>query len=278
MVNSWSEPARSRGMADRLDVTIDDHIAIVRLNRPQKHNAIDMAMFEAIIETGARLASDSSVRAVVLTGAGEHFCAGIDVSVFQGEGISVAGSGRMDAVDGSPANFFQKAAFAWRELPVPVIAAIQGVAFGGGLQIALGADIRYATADAQLSIMEIKWGLVPDMAISATAHHLMPVDRAKELAYTGRVISGSGAYAMGMITAVKEDPLAAATELAAQIAARSPQAIRAIKKLFDKSWHPETDESLRLEARLQTSLMGTPNQLEAVHANLQNRKPEFGDS
>jgi enoyl-CoA hydratase/carnithine racemase len=106
----------------------------------------------------------------------------------------------------------------------------------------------------------------------------MPVDRAKELAYTGRVISGSEAHALGMVTDVKEDPLAAAIELAAQIAARSPQAIRAIKKLFDKSWHPETDESLRLEARLQTSLMGTPNQLEAVHANLENRKPEFGDS
>jgi len=264
-------------MADRLQVEMQGYVAIVRLNRPHKHNAIDIDMFEAIIEVGSRLAGDAAVRAVVLTGAGDHFCAGIDLSVFQGGGISAAGSGRMDAIDDSPANFFQKAAFAWRELPVPVIAAIHGVAFGGGLQIALGADIRYATADAQLSIMEIKWGLVPDMAISATAHHLMPVDRAKELAYTGRVISGSEAYASGLITGVREDPFAAALALAGEIAARSPQAIRAIKKLFDESWHTGTDESLRLEATLQTSLMGAPNQLEAVQANLQKRKPDFGD-
>jgi enoyl-CoA hydratase/carnithine racemase len=264
-------------MAERLEVEMQGHVAIVRLNRPQKRNAIDIEMFEAIIEVGSRLASDATVRAVVLTGAGDHFCAGIDVAAFRGGGISVAGSGRMDATDDSPANFFQKAAFAWRELPVPVIAAIQGVAFGGGLQIALGADIRFATANAQLSIMEIKWGLVPDMAISATAHHLMPVDRAKELAYTGRVISGSEARTAGLITEVKEDPFAAAMELAGEIAARSPQAIRAIKKLFDESWHPHTGESLRLEARLQTSLMGDPNQLEAVQANLQKRKPDFCD-
>ena len=264
-------------MTDRLDVEIKDQVAVVQLNRPQKHNAIDIGMFEAIIETGESLAGDSSVRAVVLTGAGDHFCSGIDISVFQGAGIGAAGSGRMDPVDDSPANFFQKAAFAWREIPVPVIAAINGVAFGGGLQIALGADIRYATADAQMSIMEIKWGLIPDMAISTTAHHLIPVDQIKELAFTGRVISGSEALALGMITGVKEDPLAAARQLAGEIAARSPQAIRAIKKLFDESWHPETDGSLRLEAGLQSSIMGARNQIEAVQANMQNRKPEFDD-
>ena len=183
----------------------------------------------------------------------------------------------MNPVADSPANFFQKAAFAWREIPVPVIAAINGVAFGGGLQIALGADIRYATAEAQLSVMEIKWGLIPDMAISTTAHLLVPVDRIKELAYTGRVISGSEALGLGLITAVKEDPLTAAIELAGEIASRSPQAIRAIKNLFDESWHPETERSLRLEAGLQSSLMGAPNQLEAVQANVQKRKPEFDD-
>jgi enoyl-CoA hydratase/carnithine racemase len=265
-------------MSDRLDIEIDRHVAIVRLNRPQKHNAIDMEMFEAIIDSGDRLAADSSIRAVVLTGAGDHFCAGIDLSVFKGEGIGVAGSGRMDPVADSPANFFQKAAFSWREIPVPVIAAIQGVAFGGGLQIALGADIRYATADAQLSVMEIKWGIIPDMAISVTAHHLMPVDKAKELAFTGRIISGSEAHASGLVTDIKPDPLASAIELAQEIAARSPDAIRAIKKLFDVTWHADTDESLRLEATLQSSLMGSPNQLEAVMANLQKRKPDFGDA
>ena len=265
-------------MAEKLSIETDDQVTIVRLNRPQKHNAIDMGMFEEIIEIGATLAADTSIRAVVLTGAGDHFCAGIDLSVFQGEGIGAAGGGRMDAIDGSPANFFQKAAYAWRELPVPVIAAIRGVAFGGGLQIALGADIRYARADAQFSIMEIKWGLIPDMAISTTAHHVLPVDKAKELAYSGRVISGSEAEAIGLVTAIKDDPLAAATAMAHEIAGRSPDAIRATKKLFDESWHSHTDSSLRLEANLQTSIMGAPNQLEAVHANLQKRKPEFGDN
>jgi enoyl-CoA hydratase/carnithine racemase len=262
-------------MAARLDVEIDGHIAIVRLNRPQKHNAIDLDMFEEITETGGRIAGDSNVRAVVLTGAGDHFCAGIDLSVFQGEGIVAAGSGRMDAINESPANFFQKAAFAWREIPVPVIAAIRGVAFGGGLQIALGADIRYARADAQFSIMEIKWGLIPDMAISVTAHHLMPVDKVKELAYTGQVISGSEALAAGLVTAVKDDPLAAAVDLAGRIARRSPDAIRGIKKMFDESWHSGTADSLRREAEVQMSVMGRPNQLEAVQANMQKRKPEF---
>ncbi len=126
--------------------------------------------------------------------------------------------------------------------------------------------------------MEIKWGIIPDMAISATLHHLMPVDRAKELAYTGRVISGSEACQQGLITAVKDDPLDAATGLAREIAARSPAAIRAIKTLFDESWHGGSEASLRLEAELQLSLMGTRNQLEAVQANLERREPEFGDT
>lgn len=265
-------------MTERLDIEIDRHIAIVRLNRPKKHNAIDMEMFDAIIAAGDEISADSNIRAVILTGAGDHFCAGIDLSVFKGKGISAAGSGRMEPVENSPANFFQKAAYAWREIPVPVIAAIKGVAFGGGLQIALGADIRYATADAQLSVMEIKWGLVPDMAISVTAHHLLSVDKAKELAFTGRIISGSEACAVGLVTDIKEDPLASAIELAEQIAARSPQAIRAIKRLFDEAWHSNTGESLRLEATLQSTLMGAPNQLEAVMANLQKREPEFGNS
>ena len=265
-------------MTDRLSIEIDQHIAIVRLNRPEKHNAIDMEMFDAITEIGDKLAADSNVRAVVLTGAGDHFCSGIDLSVFSNEGISAAGSGRMGPVDGSPANFFQKAGYAWREIPVPVIAAIQGVAFGGGLQIALGADIRYAKADAQFSVMEVKWGLIPDMAITATAHHLMPADKAKELAFTGRIISGTEALACGLLTDVKEDPLASALELASEIAGRSPDAIRSIKKLFDEAWHTNTGESLRLEATLQSTLMGTPNQLEAVMANLQKREPNFSDS
>lgn len=265
-------------MTDRLRVEINHHVATVWLNRPEKSNAIDLDMFQAFIDVGGQLASDKMLRAVVLTGAGEHFCAGIDLSVFQGAGIDAAGAGRMDARESSSANFFQSAAYVWREIPVPVIAAMRGVAFGGGLQIALGADIRYARADAQLSVMEIKWGIIPDMAITTTAHHVIPIDRLKELAYTGRVISGSEALAQGLLTGIKEDPLEAATVLAREIAQRSPEAIRAIKKLFDESWHADATASLQLEAQLQTSVMGTPNQIEAVTAKLQKRKPEFADS
>lgn len=265
-------------MTERLKIEIQDHVATVTLNRPDKHNAIDMAMFEALIEAGDRLSSDTALRAVVLHGAGKHFCAGIDLSVFQGEGIGSAGAGRMEPMDGSAANFFQKAAYVWREIPVPVVAALHGVAFGGGFQIALGADIRYAAPDAQLSVMEVKWGLIPDLAISTTAHHAVPVDRLKELAYTARVISGSEAQAAGAVTAVKDDPLRAATALARDIAAKSPDAIRAIKALFDESWHAGSADSLRREAGLQMSVMGKPNQIEAVMANLHKRSAEFDDA
>jgi enoyl-CoA hydratase/carnithine racemase len=264
-------------MTDRLSVDVSDHVAIVRLNRPEKHNAVDLEMFEAIIETATKLANDDTLRAIVLTGEGEHFCAGIDVSVFQGAGIGAVGHGRMEPGEFCPANFFQRAAYVWREMPVPVIAAIRGVAFGAGLQIALGADIRYAAADAKFSVMEIKWGLMPDMAISATAHAVVPVDRLKELAYTGRVISSNEAEAAGLITAVKDDPLEAAKVLALEIAGRSPHAIRAIKTLFDESWHPDVAGSLQREARLQMELMGKPNQIEAVTANMEKRAPGFVD-
>ena len=267
-------------MTDRLHVQVDDHVASVRLNRPEKNNAIDMAMFEAIVDTGKTLADDKSVRAVVLHGAGDHFCAGIDLSIFQGTGIGAMashGGDLMAAMDSSLANLFQKAAYVWRELPVPVIAAIHGVAFGGGLQIALGADIRYASPDCRLSVMEIKWGIIPDMAITQTAHHVMSVDKLKELAYTARIISGREGLEYGLLTAVKDKPLEAAMALAREIAGRSPDAVRATKKLFDESWHHDPAGGLRIEAELQTSLMGTSNQMEAVAANLQKRAPEFSD-
>ena len=264
-------------MTARLHVKIEDHIATVRLDRPDKNNAIDFAMFDAFIETGRLLSTDSSVRAVVLHGAGNHFCAGIDLSAFQGEGIGAAGSGRMDAREDSDANFFQSAARVWQEIPVPVIAAIHGAAFGGGLQIALGADIRYATADAQLSVMEIKWGIIPDMAISISGHHTVAIDRLKELAFTGRVISGVEALASGLITDLKDDPYPAAVDLARDICNRSPDAIRAIKKLFDDSWRSAPREFLRREAELQMGVMGGRNQMEAVMANMEKRAPDFRD-
>lgn len=266
-------------MNDRVLIDIKDHVADVMLNRPDKNNAVDQLMFEALIEAGQTLASDASIRAVVLHGAGNNFCAGIDISVFQGDGIDgAANNERMRPMGNSPANFFQRAAYAWRELPVPVIAAVDGYAFGAGLQIAAGADIRYANAGAQFCIMEIKWGLIPDMAITTTLRHVLPVDRIKELAYTGRILSGQNAQECGLVTAVHEDPLQAARELAAEIATRSPDAVRSIKTLINTAWQQSESESLELEARLQSAVMRSPNQMEAVMANMHKRIPEFSDS
>lgn len=265
-------------MGDRVTVEIKNHIAEVTLNRPDKHNAVDLAMFEALIDAGDSLAEDADVRAVVLSGAGNNFCAGIDLSVFQGGGLDSLDKTAFNPRDGSPANFFQSAAYVWHALPVPVIAAIEGVAFGAGLQIALGADIRYATKNAKLSIMEIKWGIIPDMAITATIRDVMPADRVKQLAYSGRVIAGSEAAIVGLITAVHDDPLDAARALATEIAGRSPDAIRAIKSMIDLSWHDSVESALRREANLQVGLLGKPNQVEAVAANLEARAPRFAPS
>ncbi len=263
-------------MSNRVAVSTDGHVAEVMLNRPDKHNAIDMQMFAELGEAGTRLAAEPAIRAVVLHGAGDNFCAGIDVDIFD-DGIGSIGANSMAPQDPSPANLFQRAAYVWRELPAPVICAISGVTFGGGLQIALGADLRYARPDSRLSIMEIKWGLIPDMAISATARHVIPVDMLKELAYSGRVIDGEEALQLGLLTALHDDPLLAAREMAAKIAEKSPDAVAAMKKLFNDGWNLSESESLAMEAALQSRLIGSENQLEAARANLHKRRPEFKD-
>jgi enoyl-CoA hydratase/carnithine racemase len=263
-------------MSARLQITIKDHVAEVLLDRPEKHNALDMQMFDDLAAAGGRLAADRSVRAVVLSGAGENFCAGIDLSIFSDPGDAISPASMAPQKD-SLANRFQRAAFAWREVPVPVICAIRGVAFGGGAQLALGADLRYATSDAKLSIMEIRWGLIPDLAISVTASNLLREDKLRELAYTGRVVSGSEALEIGLVTAVHDDPLQAARDTARLIASRSPDAIRAMKTLFNDRRDLDAGRSLALEAKLQSGIMGQPNQMEAVHANIEGREPDFED-
>ena len=264
-------------MNDRVRVDIENSVATVMLNRADKHNAVDMAMFEALAEAGDSLKDAPSVRAVVLHGAGENFCAGIDISVFGGAGIGAVGDMLMDPRERSAANIFQSAAWVWQEVPVPVIAALQGVVFGAGLQIALGADIRYASPGARMSIMEIKWGLIPDMAISSTARHILAADKFKELTFTGRILSGSDAEEAGLVTSLSDDPLETAQALAREIAGRSPDAIRAAKKLLNDSWQAAAPASLRREAELQLAVMGGANQMEAVVANMEKRAPDFSD-
>lgn len=264
-------------MTERVIISIADHVAIVTLNRPDKHNAVDLKMFEALADVGSQLAKDRSVRVVVLEGAGPSFCAGVDVSIFE-QGEASISHAAMSPGENSPANFFQRAAYVWREIPVPVICAIHGAAYGAGLQIALGADLRFATPDSRLSVMEIRWGIVPDMAISTTLPRLLPTDRIKELAWSGRIVSGEEACSLGLITAVHEDPSQVARETATAIASKSPDAVRAIKKLFDAAAGLTDTEALQIEARLQMSLLGGPNQVEAVTANLEKRSPLFKDS
>lgn len=263
-------------MTERVKVSVEKHVASVMLNRPEKHNALDLDMFEALAEAGQQLTRDRAVRAVVLEGAGVNFCAGIDTGMFAA-GDSIINPAAMSPVPGSPANLFQRAAYVWRELPVPVICAIHGTAFGGGLQIALGADLRYARPDARLSIMEIKWGLMPDMAITTTLCRCMPADRIKELAWTGRIVDGQEACDLGLVTAVHDNPSQAAHDTAAGIAGKSPDAIRAIKQLFDEAWSLPAPDALKLEATLQMKLLGERNQVEAVMANIERREPRFCD-
>ena len=258
-------------MSPRVTIEVADHVAVVTLNRPEKHNALDMAMFEGIVEAAGEVAQMPEVRAVVLRGAGSSFCSGLDVSAFGGL------DNLLGREEGQRANLAQRTCTGWIDVPAPVIAAIHGNCFGGGLQIALGADVRFAAPDAHLSVMESKWGLVPDMGITSTLPRLVRLDIAKELTYTGRVISGTEAAALGLVTRVADDPLAAAKELAAEIAGRSPDAMRAAKRLYDASWHAPVEEGLALETELQVGLIGSPNQLAAVQAGMSKQPAEFKD-
>jgi enoyl-CoA hydratase/carnithine racemase len=260
---------------ERVAIEIADHVATVTLTRPEKHNALDIAMFEAISAAAERVAGEPGVRAVVLHGDGPSFCSGLDVA---GVMANQPGSDDLMApLRGAVPNWFQRPSYRWLEVPVPVIAAIHGHCLGGGLQIALGADIRFATPDARLSVLEVKWGLVPDMGITRTLPRLVGIDVAKELAFTGRIITGSEAGELGLVTHVVDDPLAAAHELATEIAGRSPHAVRGMKRLFNEAWIGSPEETLRLEADIQLGLLGTPNQLEAVRAGMLKEPAQFTD-
>ena len=267
-------------MAERVTVALQDGVADVRLNRPDKMNALDSAMFDALIETGIALSNERTVRAVVLSGEGRAFCAGLDFASFMAMSGSETNNGSptlLNRSTDSPANRAQRAAWVWTEVPVPVIAAVHGVAFGGGLQIALGADIRIAAPDARLSVMEIKWGLIPDMSGTQTLRRLVRLDVAKELTFSGRIVLGPEAAELGLVTRVADDPRAAALELAHEIAGKSPDAIRAGKQLLDRCGNLSVADGLRLEEQLQRNLIGSANQMEAVQANMQKRAPEFRD-
>ena len=272
--------------SDRIEWTRHaDGVIELQLARDYKMNALDPAMFDALIDAGARLKADRTVRAVVLAGRGKAFCAGLDMQSFermgQGAAADVLGAGAagadLMARTHGLANAAQQVALVWRELPVPVIAAVHGVAFGGGFQIALGADVRVVAPDTRLSVMEIKWGLVPDMGGMVLMRELARTDVVRELTFSGRIFSGEEALALGFATRLAADPLAEALKLAHEIAAKSPDAIRAAKRLLNASMSLGAAELLLAESREQKALIGSANQTEAVRANIERRAPLFSD-
>ena len=269
-------------MEDRVTVTMVDGVADVRLNRADKMNALDVAMFEALVATSARLAGEKGLRAVVLSGEGRAFCAGLDMGRFAamkehgGEGIPGTPKRDLAARTHGLANHSQQAVWGFRQLPVPVIAAVHGVALGGGFQLALGADMRYVAPDARMSIMEIKWGLVPDMAGTPILASLVRDDILRELTYTGRIFSAQEALSYGLATRIVDDPHAEAMQAARDIAGKSPDAIRAAKRMLN-NLSVDPGPALLAESVEQAALMGQPNQTEAVRANIEKRAPKFVD-
>jgi len=270
-------------LSKRVSIERDGGVVHVRLDRPEKKNALDGEMFDGLLETARSLSADNTVRAVVLSGAGGCFCSGLDMSSLgdmasgelDAESESVAAAARDLSRDG--ANRAQQIAWLWQEMPAPVIAAVEGVAYGGGFHIALGADVRFIAPDARVAFVEITWGLVPDLSGTQALRRLVPLDVAKKLILTGEVVDGREAVRLGLATELSEDPLKNAFELAHTIAARSPEAVRAAKKLLNESALVPLDQGLRNEFEASAKLMGTPNQIEAVVAKLQKRPPNFSD-
>jgi enoyl-CoA hydratase/carnithine racemase len=260
---------------ERVSVEIEGAVAVVTLNRGEKLNALDFPMFDALAAAGRRLSRDKSVRAVVLHGDGRAFCAGLDFSAVGKEPRRMFTSFLRRPFQST--NLFQEVCWTWRALPMPVIAVIHGVCYGGGLQIALGADFRIAAPDADLCVMEAKWGLIPDMTGTVTLTELLPLDVAKRLAITGEHLTGLQAQALGLVSSVSDDPLAAARELAETIAAQSPDAVAATKRALDTAWHSKPARTFRLERRLQFRLIRGVNHKIARKAGAAKQAPEYQD-
>jgi len=263
----------------RIIVDVSDGVADVRLARPEKRNALDIAMFAGLVRAGEELKSSAGLRAVVLSGEGPDFCAGLDFTSFSAMASGERLSFSLDVPPSAgPAQALgQRAAFVWAELPVPVIAAITGNALGGGLQIALGADIRIVAPEARLSVLEIKWGLIPDMTGTQLLPELVGRDVAKELTFTGRIVSGTEAVAIGLATRTDPAPLKAALELARSIAGRSPDAVRAGKRLLNLAGRVDLTAGFAAEQTEIAALIGSPNQVEAVTASFEKRPARFAD-
>ena len=259
----------------RTAVDVHGHVAEVRMTRPDKHNALDFAMFESLNEALLRLRDERGVRVVVLHGEGPSFFSGLDFPSFLAEGRPI--DEMLAKHEGGPANLAQQVSYGWQTLPMPVIAAVHGNCIGGGAQIALGADVRIVHPDARISIRETAWGLIPDMGITRSLPRLVRFDIAKELVLTARFVSGAEAADIGLATRLDADPLSAARALAQEIAALSPDATRRAKALLERGWNVSAEESLALEESLQRELLGSPNQAKAVQAGFSGEPAQFDD-
>ena len=261
---------------ERVRTEVSGGVADVRLVRGDKHNALDLDMFLALDAASDELRGRPDVRAVVLSGEGPSFCSGLDFPAFMSKPDRMAKL--LGHRESDPANLAQRVTYDWQRLAVPVVAALHGNCLGGGAQLALGADIRIAAPDARLCVMEVKFGLVPDMGITQTLPTLVGLDIAKELTFTGRFVDATEALRLGLVTRVAEDPYRAAHELASAIAARSPDAIRAAKRLLNDAARSRSEEALPLEEALQRELLGSPNQLAAVQAAMSGEPAEFAEA
>ena len=276
--------AETKSYNDRVKVSIEGGIADVRLDRADKRNALDPAMFDAIARAGKDLVSNKEIRAVVLSGSGASFCAGLDFASFQS--MANGGSSNSDSKSnsgenagamqpGSITHLAQQICWVWQEVPVPVIAAIQGHALGGGMQLALGADIRIAHPDTQFAMREVHWGLIPDMTGTLMLSRLVRDDVAKDLVFSARVISGTEAHQLGVVTRLTDSPLEVAMQIANEIAERSPDAVRGAKALINRLSNAGAAEHFAEERKIIYSLIGKPNQVEAVMSNFEKRPASF---
>lgn len=260
-------------MSERVRLEIRDEVAYVSMVRTDKYNALDWEMLTALVDTAEKIGRNKLIRAVVLQGEGKAFCSGLDFPSFTKQPVRMVRGFLKYGV--KTTNLFQEVAWCWRRLPVPVIAVIHGYCYGGGVQIALGADFRFTTPDCEFSILEAKWGLVPDMTGTVTLRELLPMDQAKLLTMTGRMLSGKEARELNLVTGVSDDPMAEAERLIAEIKARSPDAVAATKQLFHETWVAGVRRAFSKESRIQLGLLMGKNQKIAVDANFKKKKPEF---
>ena len=276
--------AETKSYNDRVKVSIEGGIADVRLDRADKRNALDPAMFDAIARAGKDLVSNKEIRAVVLSGSGASFCAGLDFASFQSMANGGSSSSETKSNSGENAGAMQPGAithlaqqicWVWQEVPVPVIAAIQGHALGGGMQLALGTDIRIAHPDTQFAMREVHWGLIPDMTGTLMLSRLVRDDVAKDLVFSARVISGTEAHQLGVVTRLTDSPLETAMQIASEIAERSPDAVRGAKALINRLSNAGAAEHFAEERKIIYSLIGKPNQVEAVTSNFEKRPASF---